>query len=103
MHDDIANNSNNVYVHYVSKFYAVTVNIDGVSQINYALIQAPTFTSSYIQTDIKVHFVMLLSWFPSINKATCGQLRYITVKNLVCMTHKFGCARANSIQTPILV
>lgn len=43
------------------KFYAVTVDIDGVSQINYALIQAPTFTSSYIQTDIKVHFVMLLN------------------------------------------
>ena len=50
-----------MYVHYVSKFYAVTVDIDGVSQINYALIQAPTFTSSYIQTDIKVHFVMLLN------------------------------------------
>ena len=79
MHDDVVKNSNNVYVYYVSKFYAVTVNIDGVSQINYALIQAPTFTSSYIQTDIKVHVIMLLklmlSWLPSI-KATCGQLWY---------------------------
>ena len=34
--------------------HAVTVDIDGVSQINYALIQAPIFTSSYIQSDIKV-------------------------------------------------
>ena len=34
--------------------YVVTVDIDGVSQMNYALIQAPTFTSSYVQADIKV-------------------------------------------------
>ena len=32
-----------------------------------------------------------------------GSVLPYTVKNLVCMTHKFRCARANSIQTPILV
>ena len=35
----------------------VTVDIDGVSQINYALIQSPTFTSSYVQADIKVELL----------------------------------------------
>ena len=37
-------------------FYAVTVDIDGVSQIDYSLIQAPVFTSSYVQSDIKVEY-----------------------------------------------
>ena len=43
--------------------YIVTVDIDGTSQINYALIRAPTFTSSYIQADIKVLQQLLIVKF----------------------------------------
>lgn len=34
----------------------MTVDIDGVSRIDYSLIQAPVFTSSYVQSDIKVEY-----------------------------------------------